>query len=100
MSIKTSFTKLTIIIFFTKDVFILPTINYLAFARTFHFHVTFFQGCAVAQMVSCRLPTAAARVLARINSYGICGGQNGTGAGLLRVLQFPLPSIPPTAPQS
>jgi hypothetical protein len=28
---------------------------------------------------------------------GVCGGQNGTGAGFLKVLQFPLPTIiPPT----
>jgi hypothetical protein len=31
----------------------------------------------------------------------ICGGQNGAGAGFLRVLRFPLPIfIPPIAPQS
>jgi hypothetical protein len=46
-------------------------------------------------------PTAAARVRARVWSYGICGGQNGAGAGFVRVLRFPLPIfIPPVAPQS
>jgi hypothetical protein len=50
---------------------------------------------AVAQAVSRRLPTAAARV----RSCGICGGQSGTVVGLLRVLRFPLPSIPPSAPK-
>jgi hypothetical protein len=30
----------------------------------------------------------------------ICGGQSGTGAGFLRVLRFPLPSIPSTAQHS
>jgi hypothetical protein len=47
------------------------------------------------------LPTAAARVRARVWSCGICGGQSGAGAGFLWVLRFPLPIfIPPSAPQS
>jgi hypothetical protein len=47
------------------------------------------------------LPTAAARVRARVWSCGICGGQSGAGVGFLRVLRFPLPIfIPPIAPQS
>jgi hypothetical protein len=45
---------------------------------------------AVAQAVTRRLP-------ARVRSCGICGGQNATGAGVLRVLQFPLPKIPQIA---
>jgi hypothetical protein len=58
-------------------------------------------GRAIAQAVSCWLPTAAARVQARVWSCGICGGQSGAGAGILRVLRFPLPIfIPPIAPQS
>jgi hypothetical protein len=56
---------------------------------------------AIAQAVSRWLPTAAARVRARVRSCEICGGQNGTGAGLLRVLRLPLPiRIPLIAPQS
>jgi hypothetical protein len=56
---------------------------------------------AVAQAVSRRLPTAAARVRAWVRSCGFCGGQSGTGAGFLRVLRFTLPiHIPPIAPQS
>jgi hypothetical protein len=59
------------------------------------------QGRAIAQAVSRWLPTAAARVRARVWSSGICGGHSGTGAGFLRVLRFPLPIfIPPIAPQS
>jgi hypothetical protein len=51
------------------------------------------QGRAIAQAVSRWLPTAAARVRSRVWWDGICGGQNGAGAGLLR---FPLPIfIPP-----
>jgi hypothetical protein len=54
---------------------------------------------AVAQAVSRWLPTAAARVRVRA-AYGVCGGQRGTGAGILRVLRFPLPIIPPIYPSS
>jgi hypothetical protein len=57
-------------------------------------------GRAIAQAVSRRFPTAAARLRAQVKSCGICGGQSGTGAGFLRVLWFPLPIlIPLTAPQ-
>jgi hypothetical protein len=60
-----------------------------------------YLGRAIAQAVSRRLPTAAARVRAQVRSCGICGGQRGTGIGFLRVLRFPLPVlIPPTAPHS
>jgi hypothetical protein len=53
------------------------------------------------QVVSRRLPTAAARVRVQVRSCGICDGQSGTGAGFLRVLRFPLPIfIPPAAPHS
>jgi hypothetical protein len=48
---------------------------------------------AVSLAVRHRLPTAAARVLARVNSSGICGGQSDTWTGFLRVLRFPLPLI-------
>jgi hypothetical protein len=52
-------------------------------------------GLAIAQAVSRWLPTAAARVRARVWSCGICDGQSGAEAG------FPLPIfISPIAPQS
>jgi hypothetical protein len=58
-------------------------------------------GRAIAQAVSRWLPTVAAQVPARVSSCRICGGQSATGAGFLRVPQFPLPIlIPPTAPHS
>jgi hypothetical protein len=58
-------------------------------------------GRVIAQAVSRRLPTAAARVRARVRSCGIYGAQSGTEADFLRVLRFPLPiRIPPIAPQS
>jgi hypothetical protein len=39
------------------------------------------------------------RAVTHVRSCGICGGQNGTGAGFVRVLQFPLPIlIPPNVP--
>jgi hypothetical protein len=49
----------------------------------------------LAQAVSRRLPTAAARVRAQVRSCGICGGQSGTGADFLRVLRIPLPILIP-----
>jgi hypothetical protein len=44
----------------------------------------------IAQAVSRRLPTAAARVGSQVRSCGICSEQSGNGGGFLRVLQFPL----------
>jgi hypothetical protein len=61
----------------------------------------FCAGRAIAQAVSRRLPTVAARIRAQFRSCEISGGQSGVEAGFLRVLRFPLPIfIPPTAPQS
>jgi hypothetical protein len=57
-------------------------------------------GRAIAEAVSRWLPTSAARVQSRVWSSGICGGQSVAGAGFLRVLRFPLPSIPPNSPSS
>jgi hypothetical protein len=60
-----------------------------------------FQGLAIAQVVSCRLPMAETRVRSQVRLCGICGGQSGTGVGFLRVLRFPLPIlIPLNAPYS
>jgi hypothetical protein len=57
-------------------------------------------GRAVAQAVSRWLSTAAVRVRVRA-ACRVCGGQSATGAGFLRVLQFPLPIIiPPISPSS
>jgi hypothetical protein len=48
-------------------------------------------GRFLAQVVSRRLPTAAARIRAQVRSRGICGGQSDTGVGFLRVVRFRLP---------
>jgi hypothetical protein len=53
-------------------------------------------GRVIAQAVSRRLPTAAARIRAQVRSCRICGGQNGTGTGFLS----PSTSVPQTAPHS
>jgi hypothetical protein len=55
--------------------------------------------CGCAQAVSRWLPTAAARLRVRA-ACGVCGGQSGNGVGFLRLLQFPLPIIPPISPSS
>jgi hypothetical protein len=60
---------------------------------------TQIKGRVIAEAVSLRHPTAVTRVRTQVRSCGIRGGQNGTAAGFLRVLRFPLPvPIPPTAP--
>jgi hypothetical protein len=57
-------------------------------------------GRTIAQVVSRRLPTAAARVRARVSLCGIYGGQSGTGTAFFEVLRIPLQIfIPPLAPQ-
>jgi hypothetical protein len=44
---------------------------------------------------------AEAHVQSYVRSWAICGGQSGTGAGVLQVFHFLLPIlIPPTAPYS
>jgi hypothetical protein len=43
--------------------------------------VTTYKGRAMAQVVSRRPLTAEARVRARVNPYGICGGKSGIGTG-------------------
>jgi hypothetical protein len=65
-------------------------------SQSFPIHLSSYQvGCAIAQAVSRRRPTA----VARVRSCWISGGQSGTRAGFLRVLRFPLPTvILPTAP--
>jgi hypothetical protein len=50
---------------------------------------------ATAQAVSRRLSIVEARARAQARSCGICLGQSCTGAGFLRVLQFPLPILIP-----
>jgi hypothetical protein len=55
---------------------------------------------AVAQAVSRWFSNTAVLLLTRVRLHGICGGQNRITAGFLRVLSFPLPIVPPTAPHS
>jgi hypothetical protein len=58
-------------------------------------------GCAIAQAVSRRLPTAAAWVRSQPGPCRTCDRQSATGAGFLRVVRFPLPIlILLTAPHS
>jgi hypothetical protein len=55
-----------------------------------------YAGRAIAQAVSRWLPTAVARVRARVWLSGVCGG---AAAGFLRELSFALPIfIPPNFP--
>jgi hypothetical protein len=59
-----------------------------------------FCPCRISGGLVAGVPTAAARVRARVKSLGICGGQIGTGAAS-ECFDFPcLLFIPPTAPQS
>jgi hypothetical protein len=58
-------------------------------------------GHAITEAGSCRISTAAAGIISKVKLCGICGGQSGTGAYLLRVFRFFLPIlIPPSAPYS
>jgi hypothetical protein len=47
-----------------------------------------------------KLPIAAPQLRSQIRSFGICGGKCDSGAGLLRVLGFPLPILIPRTPYS
>jgi hypothetical protein len=56
---------------------------------------------SIAQAVSRWLPTAAARVPARVWSSGICGEKSGAGAGFPRILRLTLPVfLTPNSPSS
>jgi hypothetical protein len=48
--------------------------------------------------VSHQIPTALAQILFQVRSCAICGGQSGTEAGFLQVLQFSLPIPTPRSP--
>jgi hypothetical protein len=61
--------------------------------QTLYLYTKSLFGRTIAQAVSRWLPTAAARVRARLWSSWICGGQSGAGSGFLRVLRFPLPIL-------
>jgi hypothetical protein len=61
-----------------------------SFSLMFKTKLTFSDSRAMAQVVSRRPLTAEARVRARVNPCGICGGQSGTGTG-----SFPSPSVFP-----
>jgi hypothetical protein len=57
-------------------------------------------GRAIAHTVNRWLPTVMTRGWAWVRSCGICSDQSGTGAGFLRVVWFPLSTIPLTTPHS
>jgi hypothetical protein len=40
-------------------------------------------GHIIAKAATCQLPTTATWVRSQVRSYGICGGQSGTGVGFL-----------------
>jgi hypothetical protein len=64
---------------------------------TGNMHVTLSMGRAMAQVVSRRPLTAEARVRARLNPCGICGGQSGTGTRFSPSSSvFPVSIIPPS----
>jgi hypothetical protein len=59
-------------------------------------HIYLVRSPCIPQVVSLLLPTTASRVRAQVISCGICGGQNDTGAGFLRILRLFLPIIIPS----
>jgi hypothetical protein len=46
-------------------------------------YISGFNARSIAQEVTGWLPTKAARVRAQVRSYGICGGESGTGASFI-----------------
>jgi hypothetical protein len=78
-------------------VFAWPCAGIVANGQSEKLFESFKGNSTVAQAVSRRFPTAAARFRTRVKSCGICGGHSGTGTGFLRVLRLPLPSIAPIA---
>jgi hypothetical protein len=67
-----------------RQILPLPGFELLLLGRLARNHCCYCcNGRAIAQAVSRWLPTAAARVRARVLSCGICGGQTGAGAGFL-----------------
>jgi hypothetical protein len=73
--------------------------HYIPVYSTKHWSLWWGRSCR--REASRRLPTSAARVRSQVSLCGICTGQKATGAGFLRVLQFPLSIlIPATVPYS
>jgi hypothetical protein len=86
---------------FRRQVAVAQSVYFICRLKATEGHLYFFDGRAVTQAVCCQLPTSAVRVYAQVKTYGICGGQSGTGGGFLRVLGFLCQSfIPPIAAQS
>jgi hypothetical protein len=78
-----------------------PNVRLIGNCTEEKFCVNMFEGRAIAQAVSRRLPTAAAWVRAQIRYEGFVVDKMTLGVGFLRVLRFPLPIlIPPTVPHS
>jgi hypothetical protein len=66
---------------------VLISISTHPYRQCYYLHIG---GHAIAQAVIHQFFTMAVSIQSHINSYTICSGQNGTGAGFLQLLQLSL----------